>query len=309
MLFENFGIFEEHVNSWRQLHNADIVCLEDRGMFMKYINTMLDLLNDFGLEKCYFFSQGMSLKQLETALDQYSSLWDCLKDELNHEFCLALKMFHYQLPVPVMAKLTWAKNHPHGLTSEPLNSIEECEPADDSAELSKSESATTVDESDDNESDTVNDDSEEGSVSSFESQPTPNKPSTLNNNSLNSVQKLSKVIQEATNNAKIRPKTKKPTDQGFVPLVIQGSALFDSDDDLMFAANTTCTSSGPSAKRKGWTPEEMASLIQGIKRYGVGKWADIREDPRYKLKHKTNVQIKDKWRNMCSKDAHLARLL
>lgn len=74
-------------------------------------------------------------------------------------------------------------------------------------------------------------------------------------------------------------------------------------DDLDQDYGSFKTMHGP--LRKGWTSIEMKSLKAGVERYGFGKWALIREDPRYSLAHRTNVQLKDKWRNMCKHDPEL----
>ncbi|KAL3640343.1 hypothetical protein CASFOL_015311 [Castilleja foliolosa] len=52
--------------------------------------------------------------------------------------------------------------------------------------------------------------------------------------------------------------------------------------------------------KQKWTPEEEAALKAGIRRYGVGKWSTILKDPEYNpvLQSRSNVDLKDKWRNL-----------
>jgi len=48
-----------------------------------------------------------------------------------------------------------------------------------------------------------------------------------------------------------------------------------------------------------WSENEEQALREGVKRYGVGSWEPIRQDKSFSvLKHRSGVQLKDKWRNM-----------
>ncbi|KAL0847588.1 hypothetical protein Bca101_020834 [Brassica carinata] len=49
-----------------------------------------------------------------------------------------------------------------------------------------------------------------------------------------------------------------------------------------------------------WTPKEEAALRAGVRRYGTGKWCSILLHPKYglALKARSNVDLKDKWRNL-----------
>ncbi|TVU45950.1 hypothetical protein EJB05_05460 [Eragrostis curvula] len=55
---------------------------------------------------------------------------------------------------------------------------------------------------------------------------------------------------------------------------------------------------GPPKQR--WTSEEEAALRAGVGRHGVGKWRAILKDPHFgsTLRCRSNVDLKDKWRNM-----------
>ncbi|KAL6894597.1 hypothetical protein ACP4OV_008695 [Aristida adscensionis] len=52
--------------------------------------------------------------------------------------------------------------------------------------------------------------------------------------------------------------------------------------------------------KQRWTPEEEAALRAGIAKHGVGKWRTILKDPEFSstLCYRSNVDLKDKWRNM-----------
>lgn len=48
-----------------------------------------------------------------------------------------------------------------------------------------------------------------------------------------------------------------------------------------------------------WSENEEQALREGVRRYGVGSWEPIRQDKSFSvLKHRSGVQLKDKWRNM-----------
>nr|GMD87652.1 telomere repeat-binding factor 1-like [Ipomoea batatas] len=54
------------------------------------------------------------------------------------------------------------------------------------------------------------------------------------------------------------------------------------------------------APKQKWTPEEEAALTAGVLKHGPGKWRTILKDPEYSgvLYLRSNVDLKDKWRNM-----------
>lgn len=47
-----------------------------------------------------------------------------------------------------------------------------------------------------------------------------------------------------------------------------------------------------------WTPEETAALVDGVARHGVSKWAEIKRENHPELRHRTAVDLKDRWRNL-----------
>ncbi|CAH2033508.1 unnamed protein product [Thlaspi arvense] len=57
-------------------------------------------------------------------------------------------------------------------------------------------------------------------------------------------------------------------------------------------------------RRNRWTPEEEGALLAGICKHGAGKWMNILDDPEFRseLLYRTNIDLKDKWRNMMIKE-------
>ncbi|CAF2212275.1 hypothetical protein BRARA_H00094 [Brassica rapa] len=58
------------------------------------------------------------------------------------------------------------------------------------------------------------------------------------------------------------------------------------------------------AQRRKWSAEEEEALLAGICKYGPGKWSYIINDPEFRaqLSNRTNIDLKDKWRNMTIKE-------
>ncbi|KAF5798816.1 putative transcription factor MYB-HB-like family [Helianthus annuus] len=54
--------------------------------------------------------------------------------------------------------------------------------------------------------------------------------------------------------------------------------------------------------KQRWTSEEEAALKAGVVKHGPGKWSTILKDPEFEsvLRLRSNVDLKDKWRNMHS---------
>jgi hypothetical protein len=50
--------------------------------------------------------------------------------------------------------------------------------------------------------------------------------------------------------------------------------------------------------RDFFTVEEVEAIKEGVRRWGVGKWAEIKKHSQGRLDNRTSVQIKDKYRNL-----------
>jgi len=58
-------------------------------------------------------------------------------------------------------------------------------------------------------------------------------------------------------------------------------------------------SASGNSKRMRWTQEEESYLVDGVKKFGKSKWKFILSS--YTFRNRTNVNLKDKWRNLCKK--------
>ncbi|KAJ3684721.1 hypothetical protein LUZ61_013885 [Rhynchospora tenuis] len=54
------------------------------------------------------------------------------------------------------------------------------------------------------------------------------------------------------------------------------------------------------APKQKWTSEEEEALKAGVNKHGAGKWRNIQKDPEFShlLASRSNIDLKDKWRNM-----------
>jgi hypothetical protein len=59
--------------------------------------------------------------------------------------------------------------------------------------------------------------------------------------------------------------------------------------------------------RLKWSVDEENALLEGVRTHGLGSWSIILEDPRFsgRLTHRSNVDIKDKYRNLSKKNPDL----
>ncbi|KAJ0249916.1 SANT/Myb domain-containing protein [Hirschfeldia incana] len=58
------------------------------------------------------------------------------------------------------------------------------------------------------------------------------------------------------------------------------------------------------AQRRKWSAEEEEAFLAGVRKYGPGKWSYIINDPEFRaqLSTRSNIDLKDKWRNMMIKE-------
>ncbi|KAD3641849.1 hypothetical protein E3N88_31073 [Mikania micrantha] len=56
--------------------------------------------------------------------------------------------------------------------------------------------------------------------------------------------------------------------------------------------------------KQKWTSEEEEALSTGVEKYGLGRWKTILSDPQFasSLVNRSNVDLKDKWRNLSGSD-------
>ncbi|XP_066265177.1 telomeric repeat-binding factor 2-like [Branchiostoma lanceolatum] len=101
--------------------------------------------------------------------------------------------------------------------------------------------------------------------------------------------------------------------------------VYESDSEEEIPTNLPCTAaslhvpviparlrmitkSPPDITRKGylrqrhqWTDSEVENLIKGVKKYGLGNWAKIKDN--FRFNGRTNVNLKDKWRQLIKSGA------
>lgn len=83
---------------------------------------------------------------------------------------------------------------------------------------------------------------------------------------------------------------------------LRGERLhFDSPSDSVLGKDT-CESEPTTIRRKRrrYSEEEKAAIMQGVQKYGEGKWAIIKDDPQFSaiLSSRTSVNIKDCYRTI-----------
>ncbi|KAK9060530.1 hypothetical protein SSX86_021234 [Deinandra increscens subsp. villosa] len=73
-------------------------------------------------------------------------------------------------------------------------------------------------------------------------------------------------------------------------------ADIDSDDNIL----TVPTAKGGIRRKhhRPWTLSEVAKLVEGVSRYGAGRWSEIKRIAFATCSHRTSVDLKDKWRNL-----------
>ncbi|XP_071716139.1 uncharacterized protein [Rutidosis leptorrhynchoides] len=70
----------------------------------------------------------------------------------------------------------------------------------------------------------------------------------------------------------------------------------ESDDNIL----TVPTAKGGMRRKhhRPWTLSEVVKLVEGVSRYGAGRWSEIKRISFATCSHRTSVDLKDKWRNL-----------
>ncbi|KAK1416921.1 hypothetical protein QVD17_26040 [Tagetes erecta] len=70
----------------------------------------------------------------------------------------------------------------------------------------------------------------------------------------------------------------------------------DSDETIL----TVPTAKGGMRRKhhRPWTLSEVVKLVEGVSRYGAGRWSEIKRIAFATCSHRTSVDLKDKWRNL-----------
>ncbi|CAI9286255.1 unnamed protein product [Lactuca saligna] len=91
----------------------------------------------------------------------------------------------------------------------------------------------------------------------------------------------------------------------------EGEGQMDSYDDVEAEDDSDDNDNGnniltvPTAKggmrrkhHRPWTLSEVVKLVEGVSRYGAGRWSEIKRIAFSTCSHRTPVDLKDKWRNL-----------
>ncbi|CAN6239261.1 unnamed protein product [Urochloa humidicola] len=80
---------------------------------------------------------------------------------------------------------------------------------------------------------------------------------------------------------------------------VDRKGVLDQQANVYNAASTTKTKRGLTRKHhRAWTLCEVMKLVDGVARYGAGKWSEIRKLSFSSYSYRTSVDLKDKWRNL-----------
>ncbi|KIX06509.1 uncharacterized protein Z518_04485 [Rhinocladiella mackenziei CBS 650.93] len=59
----------------------------------------------------------------------------------------------------------------------------------------------------------------------------------------------------------------------------------------------------PRRARRKWSEDETKDLLAGVKKYGVGKWKQILDDPSFSFSERSSVDLKDRYRVCANNDS------
>ncbi|CAH2037159.1 unnamed protein product [Thlaspi arvense] len=71
-----------------------------------------------------------------------------------------------------------------------------------------------------------------------------------------------------------------------------------SDDDNDRVDRPVMRSVSRRKHHRAWTVSEVIKLVEGVSKYGVGKWSEIKRLSFSSFAYRTSVDLKDKWRNL-----------
>ncbi|KAG7597368.1 SANT/Myb domain [Arabidopsis suecica] len=138
---------------------------------------------------------------------------------------------------------------------------------------------------------------------SWEVKATPDKgnlnltPSQLNNdvNRVPGVKSAARRVQKESDKDHLKPIFTE-VDQDMMEPELLDSSGDCSDDNCV---DVPITQSAIRRKlHRAWTVSEVEKLVEGVSKYGVGKWSDIKRLSFSPYTHRTSVDLKDKWRNL-----------
>ncbi|MCL7031168.1 hypothetical protein MKW94_004396 [Papaver nudicaule] len=73
-----------------------------------------------------------------------------------------------------------------------------------------------------------------------------------------------------------------------------------AEDNSDHNVNTQSTTKGEPIRKhhRAWTLSEVTQLVEGVSRYGAGRWSEIKRLGFSACSYRTSVDLKDKWRNL-----------
>ncbi|VVA95076.1 unnamed protein product [Arabis nemorensis] len=86
-------------------------------------------------------------------------------------------------------------------------------------------------------------------------------------------------------------------DQDMEPEHIDSSGN-SSDDSNNVGAQTMQGNVVRRKHHRAWTLSEVTKLVEGVSKYGAGKWSEIKKFSFSSYSYRTSVDLKDKWRNL-----------
>ncbi|XP_010476898.1 PREDICTED: uncharacterized protein LOC104756078 isoform X1 [Camelina sativa] len=139
---------------------------------------------------------------------------------------------------------------------------------------------------------------------SWEVKATPDKsnlnlsPSQWNNdvNRVSGVKSASGPVKKESGKGHLKPISNE-VDQDYMDSENLDSSGESSDDNNR--VDLPITQSGIRRKHhRAWTVTEVEKLVEGVTKYGVGKWSEIKKVSFSSFVYRTPVDLKDKWRNL-----------
>ncbi|EXJ85512.1 hypothetical protein A1O1_05876 [Capronia coronata CBS 617.96] len=68
-------------------------------------------------------------------------------------------------------------------------------------------------------------------------------------------------------------------------------------------ASTPWKDNKPRRARRKWSEEETKDLLAGVRKYGIGKWKQILDDPSFSFSDRSSVDLKDRYRVCANNDS------
>lgn len=99
-----------------------------------------------------------------------------------------------------------------------------------------------------------------------------------------------------------------PSSQEAVAVKHPGGVVTTSSQEAGFAVldlqhTTPYRDNKPRRARRKWSEDETRDLLAGVKKYGIGKWKQILDDPSFSFCERSSVDLKDRYRVCANNDS------